>query len=245
MHKSMNKFIVVKYIKLNNINCFLMTLLFDNDKFLKISKKFIKMEKLSRKMNAPVYTFEDKTHTPFEILIGTMLSARTKDEMTIKAMNNLFGRVQGPKDLVKMKLSEIEKLIYGVGFYKNKAKYCKEISKILIEKYNSKIPKTSEELQKFPGIGIKTANIVIQRIYGKEIIGLDTHVHKIFNRIGIVNTKYPEKTSAILNENIKKNKGEINKIFVAYGQTICKPKNPLCNECILKTECNYAKPLYN
>jgi endonuclease III len=222
-----------------------MTNLFDNNKFLKISRKFTQMEKISRKYNAPVYSFENKTQTPFQILIGTMLSARTKDEMTMKAMNNLFEKIEKPEDLSEMRLSEIEKRIYGVGFYKNKAKYCKEISKILIEKYNSKIPKTSEELQTFPGIGIKTANIVIQRIYGEELIGVDTHVHKIFNRIGIVDTKYPEKTSAILNENIKKNKGKINKIFVAYGQTVCKPKKPLCDDCILKKECNYAKHLYN
>lgn len=219
--------------------------LFDHNKFLKISKKFTQMEKISRKYKAPVYYFENKTQTPFQILIGTMLSARTKDEMTIKAMNNLFEKIQGPEDLIKMKLSEIEKRIYGTGFYKNKAKYCKEISKLLIQKYNSSIPNTSEELQKFPGIGVKTANIVIQRIYGKELIGVDTHVHKIFNRIGIVNTKYPEKTSTILNEKIKKNKGKINKIFVAYGQTVCKPKNPLCEKCILKMDCNYAKHLYN
>lgn len=243
MHKSVNKFIVVKYIKLNTINCFLMILLFDKNKFSKISKKFIKMEELSRKRDAPVYTFEHKTHTPFEILIGTMLSARTKDEMTINAMNQLFSKVKSPNDLIKLKLSEIEKLIYGVGFHKNKAKYCKEISKLLIENYNGKIPNTSEELQKFPGIGVKTANIVIQRIYGKELIGVDTHVHKIFNRLGIVKTKYPEKTSEILNENIKKNKGQINKIFVAYGQTICKPVKPLCNLCVLKNECEYTKHL--
>lgn len=222
-----------------------MTNLFDNNKFLKISRKFTQMEKISRKLKAPVYSFENKTQTPFQILIGTMLSARTKDEMTMKAMNNLFEKIEKPEDLSEMRLSEIEKRIYGVGFHKNKAKYCKEISKILIEKYNSKIPKTSEELQTFPGIGVKTANIVIQRIYGEELIGVDTHVHKIFNRIGIVNTKYPEKTSVILNENIKKNKSKINKIFVAYGQTVCKPKNPLCGDCILKKECNYAKHLYN
>lgn len=243
MHKSVNKFIVGKYIILNYTNYFLMNKLFNEDKFLKVSEKFIKMEKLSRKMNAPVYNFEDKTHTPFEILIGTMLSARTKDEMTIKAMNQLFNKVINPQELSKMKLSEIEKLIYGVGFYKNKAKYCKEISELLIEKYNNKIPNTSEELQSFPGIGVKTANIVIQRIYGKELIGVDTHVHKIFNRIGIVKTKYPNKTSEILNAKIKKNKGKINKIFVAYGQTICKPKSPLCALCVLKNECEYAKHL--
>jgi len=222
-----------------------MTNLFDNNKFLKISQKFTQMERISRKLKAPVYSFENKTRTPFQILIGTMLSARTKDEMTIKAMNNLFEKIEKPEDLIKMRLSEIEKKMYGVGFHKNKAKYCKEISKILIQKYNSKIPKSSEELQTFPGIGVKTANIVIQRIYGEELIGVDTHVHKIFNRIGIVNTKYPEKTSTILNEKINKNKGKINKIFVAYGQTVCKPKNPLCINCILKTECNYAKHLNN
>jgi len=216
---------------------------FDNYKFLKISKQFVKMDKLSRKMNAPVYNFEKKTLTPFEILIGTMLSARTKDEMTIIAIDKLFNKIKGPNNLLNMKISEIEKLIYGVGFYKNKAKYCKEISKMLIEKYNGKIPNTSEELQKFPGIGVKTANIVVQRIYGEELIGVDTHVHKIFNRIGIVNTKNPNKTSEILNDNIKKNKGKINKIFVAYGQTICKPVKPLCELCILNNECDYAKHL--
>ena len=86
-----------------------------------------------------------------------MLSARTKDETTIKAINRLFSKVDGPEELVKMKLNDIEKQIYGVGFYKNKAKYCKEISKLLIEKYKKKIPNNSEELQKFPGIGVKNS----------------------------------------------------------------------------------------
>ena len=214
--------------------------LFNNTKFLKISKKFIKMEVLSRKMDAPVYTLEYKTETPFKILIGTMLSARTKDETTIKAMNKLFEKAETPKQMLKLKQNEIEKLIYGVGFYKNKAKYCIEISKLLL---NKKVPNSSEELQKFPGIGVKTANIVIQRIYGTELIGVDTHVHKIFNRIGIIKTKYPEKTSKILNEKIKKNKANINRIFVAYGQTVCKSKKPLCNICVLKNECEYTKHL--
>lgn len=203
------------------------------------------MESISRKLNAPVYTFEKITYTPFQILIGTMLSSRTKDETTIKAMEKLFSEIQTPEELSKMRVSVIEKKIYGVGFHKNKAKYCKEISKLLVEKYNSKVPNSSEELQKFPGIGIKTANIVLQRIYGEELIGVDTHVHKIFNRIGIVSTNTPEKTSVILNKKIKKDKGKINKLFVAYGQTICKSQKPLCNNCVLKMECDYTKHLYN
>ncbi len=200
------------------------------------------MLKESKKRNAPVFKTKDCFKTPFMGLIFTMLSSRTKDEKTIEACKRLFKNAKTPKEMLKIK--NIEEKIKGVGFYKTKAKRIKEIAKILIKKYNSKIPKNKEELQKLPGIGPKTAAVVINNCFNIDDIGVDTHVHRISNRLGWVKTKTPKETYLELRKKIpKKLWKKLNLAFVAYGQTVCLPKNPKCKECKIKKYCYSFKSI--
>ncbi|HOL57623.1 MAG TPA: endonuclease III [Spirochaetota bacterium] len=175
---------------------------------------------------------------PFNILLSTILSLRTKDKVTLEASNRLFEKVKNFNDILDISINEIERLIYPVGFYKTKAKRIKEIAKIIVEKYDGKVPKNFEELLKLPGVGRKTANLVIILGYNKDSICVDTHVHRIANRFGWVKTKKPEETEFALKKLLpvylwKK----INDYLVSYGQTVCKPVKPLCNKCKLNNIC--------
>lgn len=179
-----------------------------------------------------------KGRDPFLILIGTILSLRTKDEVTDKAIERLFERARTPKGMLKLDIEEIERLIYPVGFYRNKAKTIKEISKTIIEKYNGRVPDELEELLKIKGVGRKTANLVITEGYGKLGICVDTHVHRISNRIGVVNTKNPHETEYVLRRILPKKYWIIyNSLLVTFGQNICKPISPYCNTCPLTHIC--------
>jgi len=195
--------------------------------------------------NAPVFMVEKVLKSKHDIykLIFVVLSSRTKDEMTIKALKKLTDKYKNPRDLAKADVKTIEHLIYGVGFYKTKAKRIKEIATILC-KNKCVVPKSYEKLIKLPGVGRKTANVALNLIHGKKTIGVDTHVHRIANRLGIVNTKTPKETEERLKKVVeRKYWGKINRAFVAYGQTICKPKKPKCRICGLKTICSYYKKL--
>ncbi len=211
-----------------------------NKKFLRGLGRYLKiMEREGKKMNAPVYAFEDDSReTPFEILIYTMLSARTKDETTVGAARRLFARFKGAKEIADADVKEIEQLIKPVGFYRIKAKHLKRLCAMLIQKYNNNVPHTLHGLTSLPGVGIKTAHIVLARAFGHNVIGVDTHVHRISNRLGLVRTKTPEQTSRILNLEIpKKYKNGLNRIFVGYGQAVCKPTAPKCNVCPIRNVC--------
>ncbi len=206
-------------------------------------KIFSILKKESKKWNAPVVTFMAKNDKdPFKILIATILSLRTKDQITAKASENLFKVADTPEKIIKLTEEEIQKLIYPVGFYKNKAKIIKDISKIIIEKYNSKVPDSLEELLSLKGVGRKTANLVLSEGFNKPAICVDTHVHRISNRLKLVNTKTPEETEFQLMEKIpKKYWKDINFIFVAFGQTICKPVKPKCTECPINDYCEISR----
>ncbi|NLI55670.1 endonuclease III [bacterium] len=175
---------------------------------------------------------------PFKVLISCILSQRTKDEITEKVTNNLFSVISSPEDLIKIEDKELEKILYSIGFYKVKAKRLKEISKILIDKYNGSVPDDLEELLKLPGVGRKTANIVITKGFNKDGIAVDTHVHRISNRLGFVKTKKPEDTEINLRKIVpKKYWIELNDYLVNFGKKICTPISPKCSICPIEKYC--------
>ncbi len=185
---------------------------------------------------------EAETEGPFSILIGTILSARTKDENTAKVVKKLFSRYRTPKALANAKVRNVEKLIKSIGFYHVKAKRIIKVAQIINSQYKGKVPENFEKLIELPGVGRKTANCVLVYAFDTPAIPVDTHVHRISNRLGLVNTKMPEETEMELRKKIpKKYWLQINDTFVMYGQNICKPISPMCNICKIKTRCNYYK----
>lgn len=179
---------------------------------------------------------------PYKILIGTILSARTRDETTTNVIKMLFSKFKNPEELSRANLKEIKELIQKIGFYNVKAARIKEVSKILVEKYNSKVPPNLEDLLSFPGVGRKTANCVLVYGFRKPAIPVDVHVHRISNRIGIVKTKKPEETEIVLQKSIdRKHWIAVNETFVVFGQNICLPIKPKCNVCRLTKLCKYYK----
>ncbi|HHG74866.1 MAG TPA: endonuclease III [Persephonella sp.] len=198
------------------------------------------LQKEFPKWNAPVVSLMAKRdhRTPFQILISTIISLRTKDQVTAQASERLFKIAKTPEDILKLSEEEIQEAIYPAGFYKNKAKTIKEIARIIVEKYNGKVPDTLEELLKLPGVGRKTANLVLALSFGKPAICVDIHVHRITNRLGFVKTKNPEETEKQLMEKVPvKDWNRINDLLVAFGQTICKPVSPLCSKCPVEKYC--------
>ena len=191
------------------------------------------------KWNAPIVTFiKNARGTPYEILISTLLSLRTKDETTAAAVRRLFEKARTPEKMLTVPEAEIAKAIYPVGFYKTKAKRILEVSQILIEQYGSVVPDDLDELLKFPGVGRKTANLVITLGYDKPGICVDTHVHRISNRFNYVKTKAPDETEFALRAKLPPEWWiEYNDILVAFGQTICKPISPLCSTCPVESLC--------
>jgi endonuclease-3 len=185
---------------------------------------------------------EAENGEPLSILIGTILSARTRDENTSAVVKKLFSMYNTARSLARAKVSDVEKIIKSTGFYHIKAKRIIEVASIIDSKYHGKVPDSLNELLKLPGVGRKTANCVLVYAFEKPAIPVDTHVHRISNRLGIVETKTPEETELALMKKIpKKYWLQINDTFVMYGQNICKPISPMCNVCQIAKECNYYK----
>jgi len=177
---------------------------------------------------------------PFKILIGTILSARTRDEVTTTVIRTLFSRFKNPEDLSRANINDIKKLIQKIGFYNVKAIRLKEVSQLIIKKYDGKVPSNLDELLTLPGVGRKTANCVLVYGFKKPAIPVDIHVHRISNRIGIVNTKNPEETENVLQNKIEKKYWiRVNETFVTFGQNICLPIKPKCGVCQLTKMCKY------
>jgi endonuclease-3 len=185
---------------------------------------------------------EAETGGPFSILIGTILSARTKDETTTKIVKILFSKYKNSKELANAKVKDIEKIIKSIGFYHVKSKRIIEVAKIIDAKYKGKVPDDLDTLVSLPGVGRKTANCVLVYAYDKPAIPVDIHVHRISNRLGLVDTKNPEETEQALMKKIQKKYWlDINDTFVMYGQNICKPISPMCDICKIKNSCKYYK----
>jgi len=200
--------------------------------------KLIKKE--CKEYQNPIVTeIANLTNNTFKVLISCLLSLRTRDTVTEKASKRLFDVADTPEKILELNIKNIEKLIYPVGFYKTKAKRLKEICKIIIEKYNGKVPDSEEELLKLKGVGRKTMNIVMT--YGfnkKDFIAVDTHVHRISNRLGWVKTKNPEQTEIALKKVIqKKHWRDINDLLVTFGQNVCVPVSPFCSKCPVNRYC--------
>ncbi len=193
--------------------------------------------------NSPLKVYGNlEKSNPFQILISTILSSRTKDKITYTAADRLFKIFKTPQELANANVNDIEKIIYPVGFYKTKAKIIKKVSEIIIQKYNGKLPQDLNSLLSLPGVGRKTANLVLSIAFNKDTICVDTHVHRISNRIGIVSSKTPQETEIKLKETVpKKYWKKINKLMVSFGQTICKPIKPECERCKISDICVYYK----
>ena len=175
---------------------------------------------------------------PFRILISTLLSLRTKDEVTLRASNRLFDQAKTPQEMLKLSEKKIAGLIYPVAFYKTKAKRIHEISKVLIENFASKVPNRLDQLLELKGVGRKTANLVITLGFGKLGICVDTHVHRISNRLGLVKTKTPEQTEFALRALLPKKYWIMyNDLLVAFGQNLCRPISPWCSRCPVEAHC--------
>ena len=179
-----------------------------------------------------------QTRDPFRILVGTILSARTKDAVTAEAVKRLFAVAPNLETLEQLSLERIQELIYPVGFYKAKAQHLLDLPKVLREKYAGKIPHTVEELIELPGVGRKTANLVVALGFGLPAICVDTHVHRINNRLGIVRTESPLETEMALRKGLPQKLWiPWNSIFVSFGQTRCKPIGPKCEGCPIAQLC--------
>ena len=178
-------------------------------------------------------------HDPYLVLIACILSLRTNDNTTYPATLRMLKLGRTPKDFANCDVKELEKAIYPVGFYANKAKQIVELSKELIEKYNSKVPNSIEELCKFNGVGRKTANLTIAKGFNEPAICVDIHVHRIFNRMGYLKTKTPDETEMVLREKLpQKYWIDINTLLVTHGRNICKPIKPLCSKCPVEKFCD-------
>src|SRR3989338_11642589 len=181
-------------------------------------------------------------YTPFQMLVMTLLSARAKDATTIPIVIEMFKRYPSPRDFTKLPLDQIEKMIYTIGFYRAKAKYVKDLSKMLLEKYDGKVPDTFAELTSLPGVGRKTANCILAYTFKKPAIAVDIHVHRISNRLGWVKTRTPEETEEALKKIIPREEWiKVNRLFVGHGQTICLPRNPQCGICPILKYCDFGK----
>lgn len=179
-----------------------------------------------------------KTRSPYRVLVSTVISARTKDEVTAAASKRLFSRADNPGDMAKLPESEIAKLIYPAGFYKTKARAIRALSRQLLEDFAGEVPETIEELLQFPGVGRKTANLVVTLAFGNPGICVDTHVHRIANRTGAVRTKTPKETEFALRKVLPERHWiEINDLLVMYGKEVCTPVSPRCSICALTALC--------
>lgn len=200
------------------------------------------LKKECRKYELPIVTKLAGRKDPYTVLISTVLSARTKDDVTAGASERLFSRAPDARRLRTLSVKQIESLIYPVGFYKTKAKHLNALSAKLLDEYSGKVPDDLDELLTFPGVGRKTANLVLTLAFRKHGICVDTHVHRISNRLGYVDTKTPEQTEMALREKLDKKYWIIyNDLLVAYGQNLCRPIGPHCDKCRIRKYCDYGR----
>ena len=182
---------------------------------------------------------------PFRVLIATILSHRTKDPVTAIASSRLFAKYPSPTQLSRADPRTIARLIKPVGFYKTKARTVKRVARIILKEYKGKVPDQIEELLKLPSVGRKTANCVLVYGFKQPAIPVDTHVHRIFNRIGVVKTKTPEETEEELTKIVdRKDWLPLNEVFVKFGQLICRPIGPKCPVCPLNDRCEWYRENY-
>jgi len=197
------------------------------------------LEKEYEKWEAPVVTLiAQHTNDPFRVLVSALISTRTRDETTAQVCKRLFERVKDPFDLIEIPTEELEKLLYPVGFYRVKAKHLRELAQDLISRFGGKVPSSREELLTLKGVGRKVANLVLADGYGQPAICVDTHVHRITNRWGLIKTRNPLQTEKELMKKVPRDYWRVmNRILVAFGQRICTPQNPKCETCPISNYC--------
>jgi endonuclease III len=198
------------------------------------------IEKEVAKWELPIVSSLAEEHSgPFVILISTILSLRTKDEVTAKAAERLLALARTPEEMLELSEGKIIKAIYPVGFYRTKAKTILHISKELLDRFHSRVPDTIEQLLTLKGVGRKTANLVVALGYNKEGLCVDTHVHRISNRLGYVKTKTPEETEYALRKKLpSKYWLRYNTLMVAFGRHVCVPISPFCSRCTVFAYCD-------
>ena len=219
-----------------------------------VIKIILELEKCTPKFTPPLIdtVIDEYGKEPFMILVACLLSLRAKDVMTIHVVRDLFTRAKTssglraksslasvvPQDILKIKLPELERIIYRTGFYKNKAKVLHEVSKVIIEKFGGKVPNSYDELIAINGVGPKTANLVLGMAFDVPAICVDTHVHRISNRLGIIKTKTAEQTLLALEKVVPRRYWTLwNKLLVIWGQNICLPRGPKCATCAINKYC--------
>ncbi|WP_457593157.1 endonuclease III domain-containing protein [Hydrogenimonas sp.] len=202
------------------------------------------LESEYEKWDAPAKRFETAyRRTPYTIMLSVLLSFRTKDEVTLEAGRRLFALADTPQKMVQLPKEKIEETIYPVGFYRKKAASILEISAELIEKYDARVPSTEAELLKIRGIGPKAAHIILESAFGEKTVAVDTHVHRILNLWGFVETSTPNETFEVLKERLTPDEqAGLNRLLVSFGQVICKPQRPACNACPVAGLCPAAQP---
>jgi len=204
----------------------------------KIIKTIKLIEGLVKEFQSPIVTKVSRKNDPYLVLISCILSLRTKDKTTSEASQRLFRVADNPYGMVKLSSQRIQKLIYPVGFYRNKTKVILEVSRQIIEDYSGRVPDNLEDLLKFKGVGRKTANLVLGLGYNIPAMCVDTHVHRISNRLGWVKTKKPEATEEALKKIVPKSYWiNLNTLLVTFGQNICAPVSPFCSKCFVNKLC--------
>lgn len=191
------------------------------------------------KHHAPVVELvHAQTRDPFRVLVATILSARTKDETTAAVSRRLFTKVKTPGDLKKIPLKKLEKLIFPIGFWHTKARHLKQLPRVMEDKFGGQVPATVEELCELPGVGRKTANLVVTVAFDRYGICVDVHVHRICNRLGLVSTTTPFETEMALRDILPKRYWKTwNSQLVSFGQTVCRPTSPRCSSCPIAKYC--------
>lgn len=197
------------------------------------------LQQAASSWSAPVVTqMASLSRDPYQVLIACLLSLRTKDETTGPAARRLFALADTPQQMVTLTVAQIERAIYPVGFYKTKAQIVIDISRVLIDRYGGRVPDEIDELVTLKGVGRKTANLVVTQGFRKPGICVDTHVHRISNRWGYVQTRTPEETEVALRARLPQQYWiEYNDLLVAFGQTICHPTSPKCSQCPVARYC--------
>ncbi len=212
-----------------------------------MADKKINPESIIRQLRAVTASFtlplidqiiEECGHDSYLILISCLLSLRVKDTTTIHVCRELFARIRTPYELLALPLDELERIIFRTGFYRNKARVLRFVSQELINRFDSQVPQTREELLSIKGIGHKTANLVLGMAFGLPYVCVDTHVHRISNRLGLIKTKSVEQSELELEKRLPKNLWiEWNTQLVMWGQNICGPLSPKCSQCPLNKIC--------
>ena len=197
------------------------------------------LRKLIKAWPTPAVTAISSKRNPFMVLVSCILSLRTRDKVTAFASDSLFKLAYTPEDFLKLEPEKVEKAIYPVAFFRNKTVTLFNLCRVLIDKYDGKVPESLDELLQLKGVGRKTANLTITLGYGKLGICVDIHVHRVANRWGYVKTKSPDETEIALRKKLPKRYWkEFNNLLVSFGQNICKPKSPYCSKCSIEKYCS-------